>query len=93
MDESMDAICVTPVCPRTFFSRSLLFSAESALRIVNTTQRDGDMDVSLDGRTHFLLHYGDEVLINRAEKDVRFVLLKPRRLLEVLCTKTDMRHF
>lgn len=93
MEEGMDAICVTPVCPRSFFSRSLLFSPSAVLHITNTTTRGGDLDVSLDGCIHFPLALGESVTVRRAEKGVKILVLKPRNLLEVLHTKMDMRHF
>jgi len=93
MDESMDAICLTPVCPRSFFSRSLLFAPTSVLRIVNTTSRDGDMQVILDGQDTYPLRYGEEVIVCRSNLDVKILALKQRNLLEVLCTKMDTRHF
>ncbi len=93
MDEAMDAICITPVCPRSFFSRSLLFAPTSVLSIENRRTRDGDLEVSIDGYTHVPLSYGDSVCVCRAEKRVRILTLKERRLLEVLCTKMDTRYF
>ncbi len=93
MDEAMDAICITPVCPRSFFSRSLLFAPTSVLSIENRRTRDGDLDISIDGYTHTPLSYGDSVCVCRAEKRVRILALKERRLLEVLCTKMDTRYF
>lgn len=93
MEEGMDAICLTPVCPRSFFSRSLLFSPSSVLRILNTTSRGGDLDISLDGRSHYPLSYGESVWVKRSGKSVKFLELKPRNLLEVLHTKMNMHHF
>ncbi len=93
MEEGMDAICVTPVCPRSFFSRSLLFSPSSVLRILNTSTRGGDLDVSLDGQLHYPLAYGDSIVVRRSEKGIKILELKPRNLLEVLHTKMDMHHF
>ena len=93
MDEGMDAICITPVCPRSFFSRSLLFAPTSCLRIENTGVRDGALDVSIDGHTHLPLSYGESISVRRSDKGVRILSLKERKLLEVLCTKMDTRHF
>ncbi len=93
MEEGMDAICVTPVCPRSFFSRSLLFSPTSVLRVLNTTSRGGDLDISLDGCNHYPLAYGESVIVRRSEKCVKILALKPRNLLEVLHTKMNMQHF
>ena len=93
MEEGMDLICVTPVCPRSFFSRSLLFSPGTALRIVNTTTRGGDLDVSLDGILHHPLAFEEEVLVRRSERSVKILTLSPRNLLKILRTKMDMQHF
>ena len=93
MDEAMEAICITPVCPRSFFSRSLLFAPSSVLSIENRRTRDGDLEISIDGYTHTPLSYGDSVCVCRAQKRIRILALKERRLLEVLCTKMDTRYF
>lgn len=93
MDEGMDAICVTPVCPRSFFSRSLLFSPESVLRVVNIGVRNGDLAVSIDGHIHLSFANGESVMVRRAPKCVRILSLKERHLLEVLCTKMGAKYF
>ncbi len=93
MDENMSAICVTPICPRSFFSRSLLFSEEALLRIVNLEARADTARVSIDGFLDFPLSRGDEILVRRSTLSVRILTLKPRRLLEVLSTKMNTQHF
>ena len=93
MDEGMDAICVTPVCPRSFFSRSLLFSSESSLTVQNRSERIENLDISIDGHIHFSLMEGSSIVVRRAEKRVCILSLKERNLLEVLCTKMDTHHF
>ena len=93
MDEGMDAICVTPVCPRSFFSRSLLFAPTSVLRVENTRTRDGDLEVSIDGHMRFSLAFGESITVARSEKSVRILAIKERSLLEILCTKMDTRYF
>ncbi len=93
MDEGMDAICVTPVCPRSFFSRSLLFSSESSLTVQNRSERIENLDISIDGHIHFSLMEGSSIVVRCAEKRVRILSLKERNLLEVLCTKMDTHHF
>ncbi len=93
LDETMDAICVTPICPRSFFSRSLVFPPDAALRIVNMSTRGDTARVSLDGCTDIPLSAGDEVTVCRSSRYLRLVTLKPRRLLEVLSTKMNMQHF
>ena len=93
LDETMDAFCVTPICPRSFFSRSLVFSSDAALRIVNMSTRGDVARISLDGSTSIPLEAGDSVVACRSERHARILTLKPRRLLEVLSTKMNMQHF
>lgn len=93
LDETMEALCVTPICPRSFFSRSLVFPADSSLRIVNLSTRGDTARVSLDGCTDLPLASGDAVLVCRSSKRVKLLTLKPRSLLEVLSTKMNMQHF
>lgn len=93
MDESMDAICVTPICPRSFFSRSLLFPEDAVLRVLNMGTRSDSVRIILDGGTSVPMAVGDTVVIARSEKKVRILSLKPRHLLEVLSTKMNTQHF
>ena len=93
LEETMDALCVTPVCPRSFFSRSLVFPADTSLRIVNMGGRQDMTRICLDGCTEIPLSPEDSVLVSRSEKRVRLVALKPRRLLEILSTKMNTQHF
>lgn len=93
IDESMDAICVTPICPRSFFSRSILFQKDTVLRVAYVGERVEPLQVSMDGCFDFSLLPGEEVVVRRAPKDARLLFLKPRDLLEVLCTKMNMQHF
>ena len=93
LDESMDAICVTPICPRSFFSRSLLFPEDATLRIVNMGTREGGVRISMDGCIDEPMAVGDAVEITRSQKRVRILSLRPRHLLEVLSTKMNTQHF
>lgn len=93
IDETMDAVCVTPICPRSFFSRSILFREDATLRVAYIGERQDPLHVSMDGCFDFSLLPGEEVVVRRAPRDVRLLFLKPRDLLEVLCTKMNTQHF
>lgn len=93
IDETMDAVCVTPICPRSFFSRSILFREDVTLRVTYIGERRDPIHVSMDGCLDFTLLAGEEVVVRRAPKDVRLLFMKPRDLLEVLCTKMNTQHF
>lgn len=93
IDEAMEAVCVTPICPRSFFSRSLLFPADTVLRAENVGTRAEGLHVSLDGCTEFTLGRGESITVRRSAQSLRIVFLKPRALLDVLQRKMNMQNF
>ena len=93
LDESMNAICVTPICPRSFFSRSLLFPEDATLRVLNMGTRADGVRISLDGCTDVPMAVGDTLEVTRSSQKVRILSLRPRHLLEVLSTKMNTQHF
>lgn len=93
LEESMEAICVTPICPRSFFSRSLLFSENASLSVVNMGTRSESVRILMDGCTDASMDVGDAIIVSRSQKRVRILSLKPRHLLEVLSTKMNTQHF
>ena len=93
MDESMNAFCVTPICPRSFFSRSVLFSEDRILSITSLDEREAARSLSIDGVICYPLSPLDEILVQRSEKSVRFLMPGPRKLLNVLTQKMNAHHF
>lgn len=93
LDENMEALCVTPICPRSFFSRSLVFPRDAQLRIVNLGTRTENASISMDGCTNLPFSLGDEVIVRRSSRSLRILTLRPRHLLEVLSTKMNTQHF
>lgn len=93
LDEAMDAICVTPICPRSFFSRSIVFPVDTELRIVNNNVRGDAARLSLDGCTDAVLEAGESVIVSPSTKRVKLLTLKLRRMLEVFSTKMNTQHF
>lgn len=93
IEEGMDALCVTPICPRSFFSRSLLFGGDTLLYAENPGNRNGGLRVTVDGTERATLLPGERLCIRRAEKRLRLISFVKRDLLDVLCTKMKMNHF
>ncbi|MCQ2385821.1 MAG: NAD(+)/NADH kinase, partial [Clostridia bacterium] len=93
LDENMEALCVTPICPRSFFARSLIFAPETSLTVENVTQRGDGLSVTVDGKTVFPLRKSGKITVTRADRYVRFMDLRPRKLMDVLFHKMNMQNF
>ncbi len=50
VDPSLRLIIMTPVCPHTFFNRSVIFSSEEKIRVFPTTKKE-PLNINLDGQT------------------------------------------
>lgn len=87
VDLSLDAICVTPICPHSLCSRPLLFAADKALTITNRATDDRVLFVSLDGRNACPLHAGDSIEVSAADERVNFIVLTSHSSFETLREK------
>lgn len=93
IDDKMDALCVTPICPRSFFSRSLLFEAGTVLEAENLGGRQEALRITVDGTERALLSAGERLRVTRADQRLRLLSFGEGSLLDVLCTKMKMNHF
>lgn len=93
IDDRMDAICVTPICPRSFFGRSVLFCPEDVLRIENVNSADMVLSVVADGVECGKIGRGDSIVVCRSEKKLRMIVFEPHPTLHVLQQKMNTQNF
>lgn len=88
LDSRMDAIIMTPVCPHSLISRSIVFSPEKELgvrsRLVNSSDKLG---VIVDGDHVMSLSADDGVTVKRSSKKVKFINITGRGFYEILNQK------
>ncbi len=83
-------IVLTPICPHTLNTRSIILAPEDEIRIEIPEGRDGkaqNVAVNFDGGNTIDLQTGDSILIKRAEKTTRFIKLGKDSFLEILQKK------
>jgi len=71
LDHRVEALVMTPVAPHSLYSRSLVVSPDASIRC--RVARDRPVQVSVDGRNTASLGVGDEVVVRRGPRPVRFV--------------------
>lgn len=90
VDPKAKMILVTPICPHTFNTRSIVLSAEEEVTVQIAAGREGQrqkVDVNFDGGHKVELETGDCINIQCAEKVTKILKLNKVSFLEVLHKK------
>jgi len=87
IDPSLDVISVTPICPHSFFSRSIVFSGDTEIKVQNMNTRGEDLTVAIDGREGATLSSGKTLTVRTAKKGLKVITLSPRPFIELLKKK------
>lgn len=85
VSHGIEAMVVTPVCPHSFFDRSIIFSPSDIIRIKNTG--DDKLNVSIDGRHSMAMKPGEECTVDVSEKRLRVLTFKENNMFSTLFKK------
>lgn len=77
-------ICITPICPHTLNTRSIVLSDEDSIRIETS---DKETEVNFDGRVSFDLAAFDSVEITRSDHAARIMRINEESFLTILSDK------
>lgn len=79
-----ELLILTPVCPHTMTSRTIVLGPESRIRIEISGSNSGSQIASFDGDTRVGLTSGDYIEIERSDMVTRMVKLDHRSFLDIL---------
>ena len=85
-------IVITPICPHTTNTRSIILSPEDEVMIEIEPGRDGKpqaLEAYFDGSFHVGIHTGDQIYIRRSRRQKKFIRLDQESFLQVLHTKMN----
>lgn len=77
-------ICITPICPHTLNTRSIVLSDENVIRIETS---DSETEVNFDGRVSFALEASDRVEITRSDHSTKIMRINEESFLTILSDK------
>jgi len=83
-------IIMTPICPHTLNSRSIVLSSENRIMLKVTGGEDREQFLSFDGDTVVKLRRGDRIEVERSEITTTLVQLSQVSFLENIRKK--MKH-
>lgn len=85
-----ELMLLTPICPHTFNTRTVILSPQDVVEIEIAHGRDGkvqEVEVNFDGNYKEFLFSNDRVVINKAMATTKIVKLSEESFLEVLHSK------
>ena len=85
VDHGINSIVATPICPHSFFNRSIIFNENSKLTIKNTGK--SALKISIDGRLFEELDLGESCVISKSEKYLKMVAFNANNMFTTLFSK------
>jgi len=74
---SVDALCITPICPHTLTNRPVLVPGSSNIHVISLSQ--DSTFLTIDGQIGEPVQYGDKIFCRASEHSVQ--LIRPPRML------------
>ena len=85
IEPCVESILLTPVCPHSVFSRSVVLGGNSELEI--THDNSGEAILSCDGQSAVVIPEGAVVTVKKSEKCASFIKIKNDTFIDVLNKK------
>lgn len=82
---NLDSITVTPVCPHSFFNRSIVYEPDERISITNTGSLA--LNVSVDGRNFEALMTGDVCHIQASKHRFKMITFSENNMFQALFDK------
>ncbi len=89
ISHDIDSILVTPICPHSFFNRSIIFKDSEKLCLCNTGK--SELKISIDGRAFAELKHGEKCYVSRAEEKLKMLTFSENNMFSTLFGK--MKRF
>ena len=83
----LEVMIITPICPHTLTARPMVISANNLVRVLIPHKPGGEVMLTVDGQHGCKLQQKDEVLINKANFNAKFLKIKDVSFFDVLREK------
>ncbi len=82
---NLDSIIVTPVCPHSFFNRSIVYEPDECITVSNAGE--SVLNVSLDGRLFTKLAHAESCVVHRSAERLKMITFSNNNLFSTLVKK------
>ncbi len=87
IDTSLECIVVTPLCPHTLLSRSMIFCPDSKIEMKIRNASEGSMVFSCDGKKGVEIGENSRIVITKSDTYVKIIKIKADSFSEILSSK------
>lgn len=88
LDPSIESIMITPICPHSLFSRSVLLNPAAHVKITASGMPGTHVYLTIDGEEAYLLERDTEVIVSKAaDRTVKLIKMKDDTFYKVLSKK------
>lgn len=88
----MDCILMTPVCPHSLFSRSVLFDGESTLSVSAKIPEGCSCLLTVDGEVNINIAEGDRVIVRKSGRSLKLISINKLNFYRKLNQKLRERE-
>jgi NAD+ kinase len=81
----IDSILLTPVCPHSFFNRSIIYEPDECITVSNAGE--SVLNVSLDGRLFTKLANSESCVVRRSNERLKMITFSKNNLFSTLVKK------
>jgi NAD+ kinase len=92
INPNMELLLLTPICPHTLRSRSIVLSKDDIIKIKVIAEHPDTM-LTVDGQQGYRLLPGDEVIVKKSDYRTRLIRIKKRSFYDVLRKKLTEVNF
>lgn len=87
VEPKMECIQLTPICPHSLFSRTMLFSAEEKIEVRHYAKQCGDIYFAVDGKENIHIDCRSVLSIYKSDKKLRLIDIKGNNFFDAVNNK------
>ncbi|HHW56681.1 MAG TPA: NAD(+)/NADH kinase [Clostridia bacterium] len=87
---TVEVIIITPICPHTLYSRSIIVSSEDVIRL-EISEENQDLMITTDGQQGYKLDYRDVIYIKKSNEYTNLIKVKNTNFFDLLRDKLTER--
>ena len=92
IEPTMKCVLLTPVCPHSLYSRSVLFSETSEITVMQKNYENTEVYLTVDGQKSIKLDYKDKIEIKKSHKFTKMISINRKNFYRILNDKLHERN-